>query len=194
MHSEETICLLLNKRDPKGLEGLFDMYYQSLVLWADTFTNNIQQAEDVVQELFIKIWERELYKKFEVGKIKTYLFTAVRRLALNRIEKKDPLRQAYDVKDYIMIGEESDQKLEQLLEMLEKEVEKLPERSREVVEAVYFKGMRYKEVAEHFDISISTVKTLLVNSLRRLREDSKNFTAILFLFFQKKVRFLFNRF
>lgn len=50
--SEESICTLLKKRDPKGLECLFDQYYRPLVLWADTFLNNIQQAEDTVQDFF----------------------------------------------------------------------------------------------------------------------------------------------
>ena len=192
--SEESICTLLKKRDPKGLECLFDQYYRPLVLWADTFLNNIQQAEDTVQDFFIKLWERELYRGFEIGKIKTYLYTSVRHLALNRAGKRDPLRRAYDVDRSNPVWEEYDRNLEDVLNQIEGEVEKLPERSREVMQAVYFKGMRYKEVADQYGISVSTVKTLLVISLRKIRENSKNFTTILFLFFRKKVSFLFNRF
>lgn len=192
--SEESVFLLLRKRDPKGLEYLFDQYYRPLVLWADTFINNMQQAEDIVQDFFIKIWEKELYQKFEPGKVKTFLYTSVYHLALNQVGKKDPLRRAYDVNMHHVVWEEYDHTLEEVLNRLEGEVEKLPERSREIMQAVYLKGMRYKEVADHYGISVSTVKTLLVSSLRKIRESSKNFTTILFVFFSKKVRFLFNRF
>lgn len=192
--SEESICKLLKKQDPKGLEYLFDLYYRPLVLWADTFTNNMLQAEDTVQDFFVKIWEKELYKGFEAGKVKTYLYTSIRHMALNRIGKKDPLRQAYDINSFSTTYEEYDNTLEDYLNRIEGEVDKLPQRSREVMKAVYFDGQPYKVVADRYGISVSTVKTLLVNSLRKIRENSKNLPLILFLFFRKKVRFLFNRF
>lgn len=192
--SEECICTLLKKNDPKGLEHLFDQYYRPLVLWADTFLNNMQQAEDTVQDFFIKLWEKELYRNLEVGKVKTYLYTSIHHLSLNRVGKKDPLRRAYDINSFNTSWEEYDRDWEEVLSRIEGEVEKLPERSREVVQAVYLEGMRYKEVAERYGISVATVKTLLVNSLRKIRNNSQSFISILILLFSKKIHFLFNRF
>ncbi len=53
--SDNDICLLLRNRDVKGMELLFKEYYRPLVLWADTFLNNMSQAEDLIQDFFINI-------------------------------------------------------------------------------------------------------------------------------------------
>ena len=59
---------------------------------------------------------------------------------------------------------------EEILQAMEEEIEKLPPRMREVLKAVYIDGLSYRETAEKFVISIATVKTLLVNALKRLRK------------------------
>ena len=53
--SDNDICLLLRNRDVKGMELLFKEYYRPFVLWADTFLNNMSQAEDLIQDFFINI-------------------------------------------------------------------------------------------------------------------------------------------
>lgn len=186
--SDDTICSLLQKRDIKGLEYLFDNHYRSLVLWADTFLNNMQVSEDLVQDFFIRLWEKELYKKLMPGKIKTFLYTSVRNLSLNLVRKQDPLKKACNIDILDKNWEEFDEQKEQLLNIVEREIEKLPGRSREVVTAVYLKGMRYREVASTYGISEATVKTLLVLSMKRLRENLNAGKIILFSFFAGKFR------
>lgn len=186
--SDDIICSLLQKRDIKGLEYLFDNHYRSLVLWADTFLNNMQVSEDLVQDFFIRLWEKELYQKFMPGKIKTFLYTSVRNLSLNWVRKQDPLKKAYNIDILDKNWEEFDEQKEQLLNIVEREIEKLPDRSREVVTAVYLKGMRYREVANTYGISEATVKTLLVLSMKRLRENLNAGKIILFSFFTGKFR------
>lgn len=181
--SEEVICSLLRQKKLEGLEMLFDAYYRPLVLWADTFLNHMQHSEDLVQDFFIKLWEKELYLKLEPGKTKAYLYTAVRNQALNRVSLQDPLRRAYDINSFSKAWEEYDNHREAILRKVEHEISKLPEQSRKIVHAVYIQGKRYKEVAEEFGISVATVKTLLVHSLRRLREESKKGNWLLFYFF-----------
>ena len=62
---DSTICSLLNQGEEKGMEYLFTRYYKPLVLWAASFLNNIPQSEDLVQDFFIRLWE----KKAEYDKI-----------------------------------------------------------------------------------------------------------------------------
>lgn len=184
--SDDTICALLKERNLEGMEYLFKKYYRPLVLWADTFLDDIPQSEDLVQELFIRIWEKELYLSFLPVTLKSYLFTAVRNHALNFIEKKDPLSGASDFRQQEHKWEEYDSWNDEMLQRVEKEIEKLPPRSQEVVRLVYQKGLRYREVAEKLGISVATVKTLLVQSLRKLRESSFGFKNIFLLLFFKK--------
>ena len=55
---DSTICSLLNQGEEKGMEYLFTRYYKPLVLWAASFLNNIPQSEDLVQDFFIRLWEK----------------------------------------------------------------------------------------------------------------------------------------
>lgn len=184
--SEQNIYLLLQKNNIKGLECLFDRYYRPLVLWVDTFLNDMQASEDLVQDFFIKFWEKELYKKLLPGSMKSFIYTSVHHMTLNFIQKKDPLKQACRIEFCDRDWEEFDERQESLLSEVEKEIEKLPPRSKEVIVAVYLKGMRYREIAGALGISEATVKTLLVLSLKRLRRNLSSDTLFLFILFLSK--------
>ncbi len=179
------ICAYLKKKDTKGLEYLFAEYYKPLVLWADTFLNDIGQAEDLVQEFFVKLWEQELVTHLLPKTLKSYLYTSIRNRAINLLDKNDPLRLAFDVEDGIELWEEYNDSQEELMRKVEAAVEHLPPRSREIVECVYLKNMKYKEVAEKLEVSVATVKTLLVNSLKTLRKEFGMDCSVLMFFLKK---------
>lgn len=186
--SDNDICLLLKNRDVKGMELLFKEYYRPLVLWADAFLNNMSQAEDLIQDFFIKLWERKVESKLYPRTLKSYLFTAVKNLSLNVLEKIDPLKGVYDVAKIDVPSLEYNDLNEKMLCKIEQEIENLPPQSRNVVKCIYLKGMRYKETAEELNISVATVKTLLVNSLKRLRENTSEIDLeVLLLFIQKSL-------
>lgn len=91
---DSTICSLLNQGEEKGMEYLFTRYYKPLVLWAASFLNNIPQSEDLVQDFFIRLWEKRTQTSLQATTFKSFLYTSVRNLAFDRMEKKDPLRHA----------------------------------------------------------------------------------------------------
>lgn len=192
--SDEKICLLLQNGKEEGIDLLFVKYYKSLVLWGDTFLNDIVRSEDIVQEFFVKLWEKHLITELRPDTLKYYLFTSVKNLSLNALERVDPLKRAYDVNLIDSPQVEYDDLTEELLCRVEREIEKLPPRSRDVVKAIYMEGLRYKEVADKFNISVATVKTLLVNALKKLRANTSGVDSILLYFFEKKSGMRFNRF
>lgn len=167
---DKLIYRFLKEHDSRGMEILFECYYRSLVLFADTFLNDIPAAEDIVQDFFVDFWEEHTYERIISSNIRGYLFTAVRNRALKLLEKRDVLREA--VRELPELADESDARwfTEEILQAVEKEIEKLPPRMKEVLKAVYIEGLSYRETAEKFIISIATVKTLLVNALKRLRK------------------------
>lgn len=192
--SDHEICVLLQRGKEKGIDLLFNKYYRGLVLWADTFLNDMAKSEDVVQEFFVKLWEKHLTTELHPDTLKSYLFTSVKHIALNSLEKVDPLKRAYDVNRIDRPWIEYNDLTEEMLCQVEQEIEKLSPRSRDIVKAVYVEGLHYKEVAEKYDISVATVKTLLVNALKRLRTNSTHTDSSLLLFFLKKIISGFNRF
>ena len=54
------ICDLLKNKDAKGMEFLFEEYYKPLVVWGDTFLNDVSRSEDLVQDFLIKLWEKRI--------------------------------------------------------------------------------------------------------------------------------------
>ncbi len=194
MWSDETICLLIKRKEKNGIEYLFEKYYRSLVVWADTFIHDMNAAENLVQEFFIRLWEKEMLQNVHPVCLRNYLYVGVRNRALNSLEKTDLLRRVGEIAIPVGVSEEYDDLKDQMMEKVREALERLPERSREVVKSVYLENLKYKEVAEKYGISIATVKTLLVNSLKTLRKEFSVYSGIFFLFFLKKVKKSFNRF
>ncbi len=194
MWSDETICLLIKRKEKNGIEYLFEKYYRSLVVWADTFIHDMNAAENLVQEFFIRLWEKEMLQNVQQVCLRNYLYVGVRNRALNSLEKTDLLRRVGEIAIPVGVSEEYDDLKDQMMEKVREALERLPERSREVVKSVYLENLKYKEVAEKYGISIATVKTLLVNSLKTLRKEFSVYSGIFFLFFLKKVKKSFNRF
>ena len=97
------------------MEYLFTRYYKPLVLWAASFLNNIPQSEDLVQDFFIRLWEKRTQTSLQATTFKSFLYTSVRNLAFDRMEKKDPLRHATDLKSSDKAWEEYDTLEEEVL-------------------------------------------------------------------------------
>lgn len=184
---DQEICALLKERKIGGMELLFKEYYKPLVVWSATFLNDTQRAEDVVQDFFVKLWEKSLADKLLPDTLKSYLFTSVRNLSLNQLDKIDPLARACDVARYESPWEEYDSFEDEVFRRVEVEIGKLPPRTREIIRSVYLKGMKYKEVAEELGISVATVNSLLVKALKTLRQQADNKDEIaVYLFFLEK--------
>lgn len=164
------------------MEYLFSRYYKPLVLWAASFLNNIPQSEDLVQDFFIRLWEKRTQTSLQATTFKSFLYTSVRNLAFDRIEKKDPLRNATGLNSSDRTWEEYDSLEEEVLTRIKNEIDKLPERSRQIIQCVYLQGLHYKETAQQLGISIATVNTLLVNALKKIRQAYPDITKNILLF------------
>ena len=173
------ICDLLKNKDAKGMEFLFEEYYKPLVVWGDTFLNDVSRSEDLVQDFLIKLWEKRIGEKLEPSTLRSYLFVSIRNLALNAKVKINPVRYVCDLGYFEKPWEEYDNIEEEVIQRIEREIKKLPSRSRDIIECVYLKGMRYKDVAAELNISVATVNTLLVNALKKLRQATGKEESIL---------------
>lgn len=184
--SDKEICELLSYDISKGLELLFKAYYNNLVLWADSFLHDIQQSEDLVQELLITLWTKKEAISFTPETLSVFLFKSVKNNCLKKIGKKDVFRIPVRLEDIVLYFEEYQNKKEQLLQLVQTAVEQLPPRSKEVMHAVFSEGLKYREVAEKLGVSVSTVKTLLGNAVKKIREQLGREDWSAFLFFYAK--------
>ena len=170
----------------QGIQVLFRRYYRPLVLFADEFVHSLSTAEDIVQDVFIRLWE----KKAEYDKIpdfRTFLYVAVRNLCYNYLrDKKKTI-------DFSQI-ELPDKQLsfqEQLIQeetyrLISNAIAELPVQSGKIMRLA-LEGKQNKEISEILGIAVTTVKTLKYNALKMLKNSLKGyFPVLLYILFRKK--------
>lgn len=185
---DQEICAVLCSKNQQGMNLLFDAYYKRLVVWADTFLRDLNLAEDVVQDLFVSIWKDKIYLNFKPETLASFLHVSVRNRCFKRIEKRDVFRNALVLDHVDLAFEEYNERHDLIVSRVLEEMALLPERSREVMNSVFVEGLKYREVAERYGISVSTVKTLLGNSVKKLREqlDKELFSSFLLFYCRRK--------
>ena len=159
---------ITNKRI--GFEEIYRDYSKSMFLYAISLLTSEEEAEDVIQEVFINFWKDDTYQKIKNEVTKTYLFRSVKNNCLNRMKKKNMLCDRLDLLREDIAEEEIMKWNDELIQEVEAEIARMPEQTREIIQGVFFHGMKYQEVADQLGVSINTVKTLLKNGMRYLRE------------------------
>jgi len=169
---DELIIHLAQKNERKAFKLLFERYYKPLCVVSIMYTNNQSEAEDIVQQVLLKVWEEHQLKNIHTS-LKSFLNIAVRNASINFLEKKK-IRE--DHRQKFPKEEESLNALDFLLneeeqKIFQKAFTDLPPKSRQVFELVYFQNMAYQKAAERLDISINTIKTHLKICLKILRSN-----------------------
>lgn len=164
---EQKILELIHYRKQEGLKYLFDLYYKPLCIYAMNYLDSFEESEDIVQDLFVKFWERQMKAEFQ-GSLKAYLFSAVRHNCVKILK----LRNKYDfqaIEAYPELPVYTEEMFESECKKLYEEIERLPEQCRKVFELIVLKDMKYKEVAAELGLSVNTVKTHFSRALKQLR-------------------------
>jgi RNA polymerase sigma-70 factor (family 1) len=170
----------------EAFEQLFRTHYPRLCAFAATFLKDKEEAEEIVQTMFCRLWEQRESLDITIS-VQAYLFRAVRNASLNQI-KKTQIRDAYKVMNLEELNNnpefQPDRTTEkELSKRIEKAIADLPEQCRLVFKLSRFEELKYKEIAEQLNISIKTVENQMGKALKRLRLELTDFLAILLLIF-----------
>ncbi len=156
---------------------LFDGLFHQLVLSSFRFVNDYDQAEEIVQDVFVKIWQD--FEKFsKVKDSKAYLFKAVRNSSMNFL-KHIKVRQKF-VNDAEALNTSSEQSHEdsiteeEMKNKVHEAVNKLPENWREAIVLSKYDKLKYHEIAEEMNISQKTVEKYISKALQFLRQELKD--------------------
>lgn len=182
---EHTLTAQLAKRDSSAFEEVFKTYFKNLHAYACTILKDEADAEEAVQQVFFKLWERAEHLSFS-GSVAAYLYRAVHNQCLNqlkhqKVKANHQLHVAYSMKNESvngpakMISKELEQKIREALN-------ELPEQCRTVFQLSRFEDMKYREIADQLDISIKTVENQMGKALKQLRLKLVDFLTLLFLF------------
>ena len=162
---------------------LFNKNSKALCLYAVRFCGDFSEAEDIVQDVFVRFWDI-FQEGTETMSARSYLYRMVRNacIDLSRAKKYDTvdINSLADQLEYFFHTEsEEDSTMDKLLEA----IEALPEKCRYVFVAICVDNKKYKEVADEMHVSLNTIKTQLSRSLKLLRESLNKEDFKLFLTF-----------
>ncbi|WP_235298383.1 RNA polymerase sigma-70 factor [Portibacter marinus] len=151
---------------------VFEEYYNPLCNFAYKYVNNSDTAEDVVQEVFVQMWQKREKIKLTSG-IKSYLFQSTRNKAIELI-RRNKLQAAY-VDEEIQKAEttyelEDESENYLLKEQLFKSIRQLPPKCQKIFVLSKMNGLTYGEIAEELDLSVKTVENQIGRGLKLLRE------------------------
>ena len=170
--------------DRRAFKTVIGSYYNEIYWYAKSLCRDEVLAKDLVQEAFFKLWKKRAKIK-EGTIIKGWLYKSVRNNFLDHIKKYKKETYLFETTyaetlDHIMEREyEEDVKRKVLI--VEKEIERLPNKCNQVFRLSKKEGLTNIEIAEHLGISIKTVEGHLTKALRMLRERLKEKIQVLFL-------------
>ena len=158
--------------DPMAFEALFHAYHASLCSFAYRYLGARDLAEEMVQEVFLFVWERR--ESWDVrSSVRSYLFTAVRNAALSylRHERVVARRDARVriLQDTVAPGADLEVVQAETVAAIQEAVARLPDRCRLVFTLHREQGLTYAEVAEVLGISPRTVEVQIGRALKSLR-------------------------
>lgn len=171
--TDQKLFTRLRAGEATALDELFRRHYADLCRVALRFVNNEQEAEDIVQELFVSIWEKRDTQRDDLVSVGPYLRRATRNRSLNylRDQKRIPV-DGGEVPITIATPDQADAALEQdeLRNQIHGAIDALPERCRLVFVMSKIEDMTHKEIAGALDISPKTVENQMTRAYRYLRQ------------------------
>ena len=156
---------------------LFYEHFQNLCDYSFTMVKDPDQAKDIVQSAFAKLWEKRTGVDLENAG-RSYLFTSVYRASLNAIRNRKAKEQHHLQLSRVELAEQYDPSgRSEIRFRVENAVRQLPERCREVFIKAKYEGKRYNQISREMSISVKTVEAQMAKALRFLRENLQDLST-----------------
>ncbi len=163
---------LIKALDNDALNMLFKRHYTSLCYFVYKFTNNQMDAEEIVTDLFLKIWQNS--HKININKnVKLYLFISAKNSSINFLKKQNRTSFFEDFEEDRYSNNSSADELLNVLDLkksLELLLQKLPPKREIIFRLNRFDGFGYKEIAQMLSISVNTVQNQMVKAVQFLTQ------------------------
>ena len=155
--------------DPVQFEMAYKQYFASLVGFAYQYVEDSEISEDIVQEMFGKLWDKSETVDIRTN-LKSYLFGAVRNACLNHLRHQKVVASHESERGEERVHQLNFMEMDELQEKVNEALAQLPEKRRQIFELSRFQDKKYHEIAAELDVSIKTVETQMSRALKVMRE------------------------
>lgn len=167
-------------------QGVFEMvfkyYYSGLVVYADQIIKNTPVSEDIVQTVFLKLWESR--QSLEIRSIRSYFIQCVKNSSIDHLRSQE-VKNKYSQQsiDYLQVEMQEDLWTKtELEEMINQAIDKLPPRCREIFLMSRMENLKIAEIAEKLMLSGRTIETQISKALKILRVELAEYLTVLLFF------------
>lgn len=183
---EKVLISKLKLGDQSAFSSIFTAYYQNLVMFATKFTHDPNDAEEIVQDTFLRLWEEHESVEINIS-LKSFLLKIVQNKCIDWYRHNKIIRTynnfmiegapqfTHDTDGYILYSE--------LQEQIEVALDKLPEEISEVFRMSRNKGLKYHEIADILNVSIRTIEVRIGKALHMLHNQLKGYFVIIIITF-----------
>jgi RNA polymerase sigma-70 factor (family 1) len=158
--------------DELAYKELFLLFYKPLLQFGQSFLRSTEMAEEIVSDVFIKVWERRRNLE-EVANLNVYLYVSTKNAALKCLLKQQKqvaitidelnveLKSTYNNPEQLLVTAE-------MISRIELAINQLPPRCKIIFKLIKEDGLKYKEVAEILNISVKTIDNQLAIALKKI--------------------------
>lgn len=181
--SEGKMLALLKEGDREAFNTIYKTYYFQLYFHCRKYIADPEVAKDLLQNVFLRLWERREEIEIEVS-LRAYLFRSAQNECLNHIRSLRPNLSLSEIEgEQVLTDKETQNSPDTNMESKEIEraidliIETLPEQCKKIFIMSRMKGMKNKEIANLLSISVRTVDTQIYRALKLMKKGLKDYLA-----------------
>ncbi len=173
-HIKYLLWSYIHQGSQKACREFYDLFFPRLIRFAMIFVRNLETAEDIVSDVFVKFFQRGK-RITEIDDVKPYLYRSVKNQAITYLRSNDYTMSVHSEDDewndlIIDIQDPYHQYLHKgLQEKLQEVLQSLPPQKKTIYRLIVLEGLKYKEVAALLNLSIKTVENHMVEATRQVR-------------------------
>ncbi len=176
---DETLMAQIQERQPEALAALYDRYSGILKSLIMGVIHNDAEADDLLQEIYMEIWNQAAHYSAQKGKPLGWIVTLTRRRSIDRLRKKQAYARAEErlqneteqqPEAWVHNSTEDDIEMSDTRRLLMGILKNLPPAQREAIDLAFYHGMSQREIAAKTGIPLGTIKTRLELGLKKISE------------------------
>ncbi|AEI47427.1 RNA polymerase sigma-70 factor [Runella slithyformis] len=182
LSDEQLLRELRGDKAALAFRTLYERFAEKLYRLAYQKTASAQTAEEIVQEVFVGVWEKR--ENLLIGHVENYLLSAVRYQVINQLRAVIAQRKFVEPREQaslLMQEAELPLTVEDLQNALEKSLEVLPEKTRQIFRLSRYEYLSHREIAQRLDLTEKAVEYHITQALRHLRTHLRDFLTVLLL-------------
>lgn len=184
-YSDQELMLEIKAGNMLAFDCLYRKYGNQLYGFALSFLKSPEEAENIIQEVFLSLWEHR-HSVINEASVKYYVFSIAYNSSISVLRKKiretkfiDHLKSLQDIQHDTV---NTELEFNELNDKLNQVIDQLPPRQREVFLLHRIDGLKYRDISERLGISVNTIENHMSKALKTIRKKLGNYSIVVFLF------------